>query len=107
MDQWAFKKGTICVTQVCIYSHLTVRGVDTEERFFPFLHQLFWRSALIDLAYPMLSMIRMMEEIKVHSFDVCNPLSWVLVNDKNGVYLTWPGILNVTPEIVFPKNLVK
>ena len=107
MEQWAFKEGTICQTQVCIWTNLTVQVEDFEPRILAFLNQLFWRSALVDLAYPMLFMIRKMEEINLCSYDVCNPFSWALVNDSEGVYLTWPGVIHVIPTSINPTNPVR
>ena len=45
----------------------------------------------------MIFMIRQLEACKVRSNCIASPLTWVLVDDPDGVYLLWTGHMTVFP----------
>ena len=57
MHLYAFNGCKVCCNEICIHSSLTVEAQQGQQPFEPFLKQMWWPSALIDLAYAMLRMI--------------------------------------------------
>ena len=59
---------------------------------------------MVDLAYTMMSLMKIMDRLEVSSFEVCSPLSYCIINDERGMFTVFEALHSLFNMQIWPLN---
>ena len=59
---------------------------------------------MVDLGFYMVTLMTILDKADATSYEICNPLSYVIVNDRDGMYVVWEQLQSVFPISSLPHS---
>ena len=59
---------------------------------------------MVDLGFYIVTLMEILDKVDATSFHICNPLSYLIVNDREGMFVVWEEIQSVFPIASLPQS---